>query len=314
MIRIIQLRKQKTKPKKQSKDIGKKIKESYKSFANKLIGNHLFKNTRFDRLKLKLKQADLTITPGMYMSLIILTGTLITLTSIPVYYYLFKEILSFSSWPLYTIALIAVTGGVAFAYFPFVVSSKISKRKSLIDRHLPFVLSELSILASSGLTPIKIFRNISQRREESPINSEFKKIIYKIDIEGNDIITALSSTAKETPSNSFRETLWDIGNMIHQGGDLDIYLREKADSSMQLKRDVQKEFIDTIATYSELYISLVLVGILFIGIIAFLMDTMRSDMAGISADSMLLLLAYGLIPVTVIAVNVIVSMTYSKSG
>lgn len=311
---IIQLRKKKSKPKKPSKNLKKIVIDAYKSFANKLIGNHLFKQTKFERLQLKLKKADLTPTPAMYLSLMILTGTIVTLISIPLYYFIFNVLLSLSTWSLYVMALVGISGGLSFAYFPFVVSSKISKRRTLIDQDLPFVLSELSILASSGLTPIKIFRNLSQRKEKSPINDEFKKIIYKIDIEGNDIITALSSTAKESPSDSFREMLWDIGNMIHQGGNLDIYLREKADSTMQLKRDVQKEFIETLGTYSELYISLILVGVLFIGIIAFLMDMLRSDIGGLSANSMLLLLSYGLIPVTVIAVNIIVSMTYSRQG
>jgi archaellum biogenesis protein FlaJ (TadC family) len=153
-----------------------------------------------------------------------------------------------------------------------------------------------------------------QRDEETPITAEFKKIIYKIDVEGKDIITSISETAKETPSESLRETLWDIGNMIHQGGDLDIYMRQKSDTTMQVKRDIQKEFIQKIATYSEVYITLVLVGILFLSIVVFLIDILQTNMAGLNADSLLLLLTYGLIPVAVIAINVIVSMAYSKSG
>jgi archaeal flagellar protein FlaJ len=196
---------------------------------------------------------------------------------------------------------------------PMTISSKISTRKKQIEQNLPFVLSELSILASTGLTPIKIFRHMATRTTTDTITKEFKKIIYKIDIEGKDIITAISESAKESPSQRFKETLWDIGNMIHQGGDLDLYLRQKADSTMDFIRGIQKEFIEKLGTYSEMYMSLVLTGTLFIAIAAFLIDAMQTTIAGIDANTLLLILAYFLIPVVIIVVNIIISLAYAKS-
>jgi archaellum biogenesis protein FlaJ (TadC family) len=157
-------------------------------------------------------------------------------------------------------------------------------------------------------------RHMTQRNENTPMNHEFKKIVYKIDVEGKDIISALSETAKETPSPLFRETLWDLSNMIHQGGDLDAYLRGKADTTMQVKREIQKEFIEKLATYSEIYITLVLIGVLFLGIAAFLLDATQTSMGFLNSESLLLLMAYGLVPVAIIVINVIVSMAYSKNG
>jgi flagellar protein FlaJ len=289
------------------------VKEKYKLFCLKIIGRRFSERQKFANLGEKLKMADIKLTPEIYISITVMTGVIVTLASLFAYYIIFQHIIGSASWISYTLILTGITSAVSFGYFPFVVKSKISNRKSQIDHDMPFVLSKLSILSSTGLTPIKIFRNMVQREEQTAITSEFKKIVYKIDVEGKDIITSVSETAKETPSEVFREALWDIANMIHQGGSLDRYLREKADTTMQLKRDIQKEFIDKLGTFSEIYISLVLVGVIFLGIAAVLLDIMRSDAMGLTASSLLLLLAYGLIPIAVIAINILVSMSYSRS-
>ena len=289
------------------------VKEKYKLFCLKIIGRRFSERQKFANLSEKLKMADIELTPEIYISITVMTGVIVTLASFFAYYIIFQHIIGSASWISYTLILTGITSVVSFGYFPFVVKSKISNRKSQIDHDIPFVLSKLSILSSTGLTPIRIFRNMVQREEQTAITSEFKKIVYKIDIEGKDIITSVSETAKETPSEVFREALWDIANMIHQGGSLDRYLREKADTTMQLKRDIQKEFIDKLGTFSEIYISLVLVGVIFLGIAAVLLDIMRSEVMGLTASSLLLLLAYGMIPIAVIAINILVSMSYSRS-
>jgi flagellar protein FlaJ len=191
---------------------------------------------------------------------------------------------------------------------------KISNRKTNIERELPFILSELSILASTGLSPIGILRKMAKRNENDIISAEFRRIIYKIDVEGKDLISALSEAASETPSYLFRENLWDLANMIHQGRNLDEYLRMKADQVMQIQREIQKSFIEKLARYSEMYISLVLVGILFLSIGAYLIDAMGSTMMDLDADGIFMLLTYGIIPLAVLVTFMIVSMAYSKSG
>ncbi len=286
----------------------------YQTFCFQIIGKRFFTDKHYPNLSETLKMAKTSLTPSIFLSVILFTGCTVTVISWIGYYLLFNYILHSENWLTITVLLTAITAIVGFGFYPFIIRSKITNWKTKIDQELPFILSELSILASTGLTPIKIMRKMALKGKKNVSYSEFKKIIYKIDVEGKDIITAISETAKETPSATFRESLWDLANMIYQGGDLDEYLRIKADTTMQLKRDIQKEFIDQLGTYSEIYITLVLVGVLFIGIAAFLMDAMGSTFAGFNADTLLILLAYGLIPVAILVVNLLVSMAYSKSG
>jgi len=288
--------------------------EWYKTFCYQLIGKKIEQLINLDKTSEKLRMANIKFTSGVYISTIIITGIIVTILSLLFFTSIFLLVMNSSSWILYVMILTTITSIASFCYFPFVISSKISTRKRQIDHNLPFTLSELSILASTGLTPIKIMRRIANNKDPTAINIEFKKIVYKIDVQGKDIISAISETAKETPSQTFRETLWDIGNMVHQGGDLDEYLRTKADMNLQLKRDIQKEFIEKLGSYSEMYMSLVLTGVIFLCIAAFLLDAMNSSMAGIDSNTLLLLLSYGFIPITIIVVNIVISMAYSKKG
>lgn len=285
----------------------------YKTTCMKLLGQRLTKKNNYQNLSLKLRMADTTLTPAMYLSTILITTLLVLLISFIVNFLLFFYLIQSQSWILYTLSLTGLTTLLTAAFMPMTISSKISTRKRQIEQDLPFILSELSILASTGLTPIKIFRHMATRKSTDTSTKEFKKIIYKIDIEGKDIITAISESAKESPSQRFKETLWDIGNMIHQGGDLDLYLRQKADATMDFIRGIQKEFIDRLGTYSEMYMSLVLTGTLFLAIAAFLIDAMQTTIAGIDANTLLLVLAYFMIPVIIVVVNIIISLAYARS-
>ena len=145
------------------------------------------------------------------------------------------------------------------------------------------------------------------------MTGEFKRVVYKVDIQGEDLITSLAESAKESASTSVREAFWDLGNMIHQGGDLDEYLRNKSDEVLKLKRLVQKEFIERLSTFLDLYVSLVLVGVLMIAVGAFLLNALGQTAAGLDSNELLLVLTFGLVPLAVIMTVVMISIAYARS-
>lgn len=288
--------------------------EKYKNFCYKLFGKSFDKPEKYEGLSEKLKMANMKYTPPVFLSIIILTGIIVTIISFIIYLIAFNIVIQSRSWIMYVLFLTMINAVISFTFLPMLMRLRISTRKLQIEHELPFILSELSILASTGLTPIKIVRHMAQRGGNTGIYLEFKKLVHKIDIEGKDIVSAISETAQETPSEIFKETLWDLSNMIHQGGDLDEYLRQKADHTLQLRRNIQKEFIEKLGTYAEMYISLALIGVLFIGIAAFLLDALGTTISGIDSETLLLILAYGIVPTVAIVVIVIISTAYTKSA
>jgi archaeal flagellar protein FlaJ len=286
---------------------------SYRTFCYRLFGTRFDQGTGSELMAERLKQAGMNVTPGMYYSVMAFTTVLATVAMFAVSTLLFIELLKIPDWYGYVALIPAVTLAACLAGFRFSVTSRIANRKEELDRELPFTLSELSVLASTGMSPIVLVRRMAMRDHDMAMTLEFKRVVYRTDVEGKDLITALAETAKQSPSPSVRDSFWDIANMIHQGGNLDEYLRAKSDDVLKLKRLTQKEFIERLSTFLDMYVSLVLVGVLMIAVAAFLINALGSTAAGLNANELLLLLTFGLVPVAVSMTIIMISMAYAKA-
>jgi len=285
----------------------------YRLFCYRLLGERLDRGEADEILADRLKQAGINASPGMHRSVEILTTLFSVVGVLAVGLLLFVFLLHVPDWYAYLALVVGVTFTAVLGGFRFLLNTRIANRRDRLDRELPFTLSELSVLASTGTSPIRLFRRMAQRTHDPAMTAEFKKIVYKTDIQGKDLITALAETAKESPSNSVRESFWDIANMIHQGGNLDEYLRNKSDDVMKLKRLIQKEFIERLSTFLDMYVSLVLVGVLMIAVAAFLLNALGSTAVGLDANELLLLLTFGLVPIAVVMTIVLISIAYARA-
>ena len=285
----------------------------YRTFCYRLIGERIERGGEPEVLAERLRRAGESMPAAMYSAMTWVTSLVAAAALAVVSLLLFRLVLHESNWYLYVLMLTGVAFGATLAGFRFRIDTQIANRKDALERELPFSLSELSVLASTGTSPIRLIRRMSQRDHDPAMTSTFRQVVYRTDIEGKDLITALAETAKESPSNSVRDTLWDLANMIHQGGNLDEYLRSKSDAVLQLKRLVQKEFIERLSTFLDMYVSLVLVGVLMIAVGAFLLNALGSTAGGFDANELLLLLTFGLVPVAVVMTIVLVSIAYARA-
>ena len=300
-------------PAKTPTDVGSAVLRRYRAFCYRHLGVRLDRAEEHDLLAERLKQAGINTTPGMHRAIEIVTTVLAAAIALVVGVVLFLPILHAHLWYGYAGALGLLAAGATFVGFQGLLGTRISNRREELDRELPFTLSELSVLASTGTSPIQLFRRMAHRTHDPAMTGEFKKVVYKVDIQGRDLISALAETAKESPSTQVREAFWDLGNMIHQGGNLDEYLRNKSEDVLKLKRLVQKEFIDRLVTFVDMYVSLVLIGVLMIAVGAFLLDAFHSTFEGLDANALLLLLSYGIVPLSVVMTAIMISMAYAKA-
>jgi len=285
----------------------------YRSFCYRLLGERFDRDVLQDALAERLRQAGVDVTPGMHRAVLVITTVAATVAVAGVAVVLFGVLLAVPEWYLYAGLLVGLTAGTVVGTFGFLISARITNRRGQLEKELPFTLSELSVLASTGMSPIQLVRRMAHRDHDPAMTQEFKKIVYKADIQGKDLITALAETAKESPSNSLRESFWDLANIIHQGGNLDEYLRAKSEDVLKLKRLVQREFIERLQTFLDMFVSLVLIGVLMIAVGAFLINAFGSTAAGLDANELLLLLAYGLVPLAVIMTTLLISVAYARA-
>jgi flagellar protein FlaJ len=287
--------------------------EAYKRFCY-ILGKSFDKNPNRDVTKL-IYQADLEMTPGMFTSLWLVTSLLSGLLM----FMLSVLLLMLPQSPVHTespsiyILLITLVGvGASALGFPFYLQNEIENKKRDIDKQIPYALTFMSILSSSGATPLEIIRRIS-REDYGQISNEFRKVLFRVDILGEDVVTAMNGLVHNTPSNLFRDICIDITNIIYGGGGLKSYLETKGKDLMAIRRQTYKEFVDSLAIFGELYLGgvVMLMTLAILGIV--ISGALGIQLGPFTPIELFNLLIYGLIPLISIIFLQMLSVKYSTT-
>jgi flagellar protein FlaJ len=228
--------------------------EAYKRFCY-IFGQSFDRNPSRDITKL-IYQADLEMTPGMFTSLWLVTSVLcgIVMLILSTVLLTFPKSPVHNNAPLPYILLLTLIGVAAAGIgFPFYLQNEIENKKRDIDKQIPYALAFMSILASSGATPLDIIRRLS-REEYGQISNEFRKVLFRVDILGEDVVTAMNGLVHNTPSDIFRDICIDLTNIIYGGGGLKSYLETKSKDLMAIRRQTYKEFVESLAIFGEGYL------------------------------------------------------------
>ena len=228
--------------------------EAYKRFCY-IFGQSFDRNPSRDITKL-IYQADLEMTPGMFTSLWLVTSVLCGIVMLVISTILFTIPKSplHSEMPVPYIILLTLIGVAAAGIgFPFYLQNEIENKKRDIDKQIPYALAFMSILASSGATPLDIIRRLS-REDYGQISNEFRKALFRVDILGEDVVTAMNGLVHNTPSELFRDICIDLTNIIYGGGGLKSYLETKSKDLMAIRRQTYREFVDSLAIFGEGYL------------------------------------------------------------
>jgi flagellar protein FlaJ len=171
----------------------------------------------------------------------------------------------------------------------------------------------MAILASAGVSPEKIFYSLSTLKVPLAASSEARDVIRHISLFGLDAISALEKTSSRTPSEKLRGTIEGIISTMRSGGNLAVYLREKFKMYIKLRKITLKKFSDTLSVLSEVYVALLLTAPLLFIIMLSVMSVMGGGSLGIfSADMLLELITYLVIPVCALVFLIIVDSASPK--
>ena len=232
-------------------------------FAVKIFGglteNYL---DYFEGLKSNLKRANMAIDLNEYLSSLILYSILtliVAMISLTVMATLILEEIGYA----YTLSVILalVSSVLVFLMGMYYPSLKAKGIKASIDKALPFATFTMATTSSSGGNPIDIFKVLQMRG--GVIGKEGEKIYRSVRTLGMDLGTALQKAALRTPSTKFADLLWGMIAIITTGGDMEQYLSSKTKSLMAQYRRTLNDYSKQIALFTEIYITLIIVGSLF---------------------------------------------------
>ena len=130
---------------------------------------------------------------------------------------------------------------------------------------------------------------------------------------GFDVISALETTSNQTPSENFKELLEGFISVVHSGGSMGKYLRNRTHQYMKAKKLALKRFSDSLGVLAEFYVTLMVAGSLIFVIMLAVMSMLGGGGLG-SLDTRLLLqlLTYLGLPIGSVIFLVVIDMISPK--
>jgi flagellar protein FlaJ len=293
----------------------KKELEGPLAFAYKLLGN---KTARFlpvfKDLDQSLLRSGMRTNFKAYVSLTILASLLLTLSIGVVTSFLFIAFrMPFSSALLFGVGAALFTSGISVIGFYIYPIYRADKHKRELDDELPFTTGYMSILASAGVFPEKIFHSLATLNAPLAASSEAREIVQNVSLFGMDIISALEKVSSRTPSQRLRDMIEGMISTIHTGGNLGAFLRERFKTHMKLKRVSLKKYADSLSVLSEIYVAILLTGPLLLVIMLSVMSVLGGGgIMGLSSEMLLSLLTYMAIPVCAVIFLLILDSSSPK--
>ncbi len=280
---------------------------NYKKLCYRLLGGYIEGTSIEKEFSRTLYQAEINISGSMFLSVWLISSLLLAFAVGGVLLILSINLIN----PL-NAAILTFAASLGVVYFH--LTSKIQNRRLAIDRNLPFVISHMSILASTGTPPLNILRLLASS-DHGAVSAELKKIIHSVDILGKDVIAAVLDVARITPSPHMRSLLIEFTRMVHTGGSMETYLRGRLDQLLEIKREVQKELNQSLALFSEMYITFISTGV----IMSVLGVTVGSILMGgtigpFQAGDLFNIFVYFLMPLANVIFFVLLMVVYSPHG
>ncbi len=279
----------------------------YRKFCYRLLGRYIEGTSIENEFSRLLSQAEINISGSMFLSVWFISSLLLAFFVGGIFF-----ILSISLIHPFVAALLTFAALSGAVYFQ--LTSKIQNRRLAIDHSLPFAISHMSILASTGTPPLNLLRMLAASNHGA-VSAEIKKITHSVDILGKDVIAAVLDVARTTPSPHMRSLLIEFTRMVHTGGSMETYLHGRLDQLLEIKRGVQKELNQSLALFSEMYITFISTGV----IMSVLGVTVGSILMGgkvgpFQASDLLDIFVYFIMPVANVIFFVLLMVVYSPHG
>ncbi len=269
----------------------------------------------FKDLDVSLKKSGMKINFKAYVSTVILTSLLLSISIMMLVPTLLFFVFKFSLFQslLFGAGASLFAGAITVIGFYSYPSYRADSLKRALEDELPFTAGYMSILAGAGVPPDFIWRSLAQVDSSLAVSDVARTVVRDVELFGNDAISALEATSLRTPSERFKELIEGFISVVHSGGRLDKYLGDRSQQYLKLKKISLRRFSDTLGVLAEFYVTLMVAGSLIFVVMLAVMAMLGGGGFGLLDSRLLLqLLTYIGLPVGSMIFLVILDMISPK--
>ena len=147
-----------------------------------------------------------------------------------------------------------------------------SSRASALDSEIVFVIGYLSVLMGGGVSPIRLFRRLSESKLYPASAREARRILTLVDVFGMNPITAIERVARYCPNKIFSDFLAGYISVLRIGGDVNSYMEMKQKEMMNYRTFKLKSTTELVGTFAEAYLAATVV----LGISLFVLQAVQA--------------------------------------
>lgn len=139
-----------------------------------------------------------------------------------------------------------------------------------IDRELPYFVTLVTLMASSGISPYHSLKKIMHFDTLPTMKKEAGSMVKQVEILGVDPLTVMNKKAEESSSRLYQDFLAGYVSTVQTGGSIVNFLKSKMWSIFDLKAAMAKQLVTKLAGLVEAYMVIqVVVLTLYIMFVAF---------------------------------------------
>ena len=286
--------------------------ESYRKLSVKVFGPLVDRTiSSFENLRIPLIGSGTSVLLRSWVSMTYMSTALTYISSLLVTFvlsvYLVTDFVIFLYLTLFVPILAAAFIFLGFYLYP---SQKARSVQKSIEIDLPFALSHMSAIASSGIPPEFMFQLITGFEEYKGISQEAKMIVRNIKTLGMSSVTAIEDVAKKTPSPALKQVLNGMAITIEKGGNVVRYLKEMADKSLFDYRLKREQYLKTLSTYADIYTALLVAAPLMMLAVLGVMSIIGGEVLGLGIQDMIQLITWVLLPFLNVIFLMFIHITY----
>ncbi len=207
-----------------------------------------------------------------------------------------------------SLALGAVTGGGVYWLRWWYPSYVADGRVRRIEAGLPATVAFVYALSKSGMAFPDVVRVVAAQEDTyGEAAAEFSVAVREMDTFGTDVITALQTMGRRSPSPQFREFTENLVGVLQSGHGLSGFLERQYQEYREVAESQQEGILDLLATLAEAYVTVLVAGPLFLITILVVIGIAAGDTFG-----QLQVVVYAILPVANVGFMVYLSMVTDK--
>ena len=138
-------------------------------------------------------------------------------------------------------------------------------RARRIDAGLPRTVAFTYALTRGGMSFPDVLRTLSaNERVFGEGAAEVGVAVQNIDLFNVDLVTAVQDLSENTPSERFGTFTENLSSVLQSGGDVSEFLREQYERYRDEAEEQQAEILNLLATTAEVYVTVIVAGMLFL--------------------------------------------------